>query len=242
MSRPSSSVRRARPLLGTLAEIRLPREASGAIEGGFEALERVHRLMSRQDSESDVARINAASAGSVISIDPWTMAVLRRAKEVHALTGGLFHWEPLEMLESAVHVKQRVHLTLDGIAKGYAVDRAVDALRRAGADCGVVNAGGDLGVFGRQPEPIYVRHPRSPGKLVHIGQVTEAAVASSGAYFSATEFFDPRTRKVAKPGHGVTVIALDCTTADALTKPCLLEPTRSNVIAARFGALAVVMQ
>src|SRR6266513_2640153 len=110
MSRPSSSVRRARPLLGTLAEIRLPREASGAIEGGFEALERVHRLMSRQDSESDVARINAASAGSVISIDPWTMAVLRRAKEVHALTGGLFHWEPLEMLESAVHVKQRVHL------------------------------------------------------------------------------------------------------------------------------------
>jgi len=242
MSRPSSSVRRARPLLGTLAEIRLPREASGAIEGGFEALERVHRLMSRQDSESDVARINAASAGSVISIDPWTMAVLRRAKEVHALTGGLFHWEPLEMLESAVHVKQRVHLTLDGIAKGYAVDRAVDAQRRAGADCGVVNAGGDLRVFGRQPEPIYVRHPRSPGKLVHIGQVTEAAVASSGAYFSATEFFDPRTRKVAKPGHGVTVIALDCTTADALTKPCLLEPTRSNVIAARFGALAVVMQ
>ena len=242
MSRPSSSVRRARPLLGTLAEIRLPREASGAIEGGFEALERVHRLMSRQDSESDVARINAASAGSVISIDPWTMAVLRRAKEVHALTGGLFHWEPLEMLELAVHVKQRVHLTLDGIAKGYAVDRAVDALRRAGADCGVVNAGGDLRVFGRQPEPIYVRHPRSPGKLVHIGQVTEAAVASSGAYFSATEFFDPRTRKVAKPGHGVTVIALDCTTADALTKPCLLEPTRSNVIAARFGALAVVMQ
>jgi len=242
MSRPSSSVRRARPLLGTLVEIRLPRGASGAIEGGFEALERVHRLMSRQDSESDVARINAASAGSVISIDPWTMAVLRRAKEVHALTGGLFHWEPLEMLESAVHVKQRVHLTLDGIAKGYAVDRAVDALRRAGADCGVVNAGGDLRVFGRQPEPIYVRHPRSPGKLVHIGQVTEAAVASSGAYFSATEFFDPRTRKVAKPGHGVTVIALDCTTADALTKPCLLEPTRSNVIAARFGALAVVMQ
>jgi len=242
MSRPSSSVRRARPLLGTLVEIRLPREASGAIEGGFEALERVHRLMSRQDSESDVARINAASAGSVIAIDPWTMAVLRRAKEVHALTDGLFHWEPLEMLESAVHVKQRVHLTLDGIAKGYAVDRAVDALRGAGADCGVVNAGGDLRVFGRQPEPICVRHPRSPGKLVHIGQVTEAAVASSGAYFSAAEFFDPRTRKVVKPGHGVTVIALDCTTADALTKPCLLEPTRSNVIAARFGALAVVMQ
>jgi len=242
MSRPSSSVRRARPLLGTLVEIRLPREASGAIEGGFEALERVHRLMSRQEAESDVSRINAAPAGSVIAIDPWTMAVLQRAKEIHALTDGLFHWEELEMLDAAVRVKQRVHLTLDGIAKGYAVDRAVDALRCAGADCGVVNAGGDLRVFGNQPEPIYVRHPRSPGKLVHIGQVTEAAVASSGAYFSAAGFFDPRTRKVVKPGYGVTVIALDCTTADALTKPCLLEPNRSSVIAARFGALAMVMQ
>ena len=242
MNRTSSSVRRARPLLGTLVEIRLPREASSAIESGFEALERVHRLMSRQEAGSDVARINAASAGSVIAIDPWTMAVLQRAKEVHALTDGLFHWEQLEMLESAIHVKQRVHLTLDGIAKGYAVDRAVDALRCAGADCGVVNAGGDLRVFGRHPEPVYVRHPRSPGRLVHIGQVTEAAVASSGAYFSAAKFFDPRTRKVVKPGHGVTVIALDCTTADALTKPCLLEPDRSSVFAARFGALAVVMQ
>ena len=242
MSRPSSSVRRARPLLGTLAEIRLPREASSAVEGGFEALGRVHRLMSRQEARSDVSRINAASAGSVVAIDPWTMAVLQRAKEIHALTDGLFHWEQLEMLDSAVHVKQRVHLTLDGIAKGYAVDRAVDALRCAGADCGVVNAGGDLRVFGKQPEPIYVRHPRSPGKLVHIGQVTEAAVASSGAYFSAAEFFDPRTGKIVRPGYGITVIALDFTTADALTKPCLLEPNRSNGIAARFGALAVVMQ
>ena len=242
MSQTSSNVRRARPLLGTLVEIRLPREAAGAIEGGFEALERVHRLMSRQDPESDVSRINAAPAGSVIAIDPWTMAVLQRAKEIHALTDGLFHWEQLEMLESSVHVKRPVHLTLDGIAKGYAVDRAVDALRCAGADCGVVNAGGDLRVFGKQPEPIYVRHPRSPGKLVHIGKVTEAAVASSGAYFSAAEFFDPRTRKVVKPTYGITVIAPDCTTADALTKPCLLEPKGSKVIAARFGALALVMQ
>jgi thiamine biosynthesis lipoprotein len=242
MSQTSSGVRRARPLLGTLVEIRLPREASGAIEDGFEALERVHRLMSRQEAASDVARINAASAGSIIAIDPWTMAVLRRAKEVHERTDGLFHWEPLEMLEAAVHVKQRVHLTLDGIAKGYAVDRAVEALRCAGADRGVVNAGGDLRVFGKQPEPIYVRHPRAPGKLVHIGQVTEAAVASSGAYFSAAEFFDPRTRKVVKPSYGITVIALDCTTADALTKPCLLEPDRASAIAARFAGQAMVMR
>src|SRR5882672_12370079 len=108
--------------------------------------------------------------------------------------------------------------------------------------CALPISGGDLRVFGKQPEPIYVRHPRSPGKLVHIGQVTEAAVASSRAYFSAAEFFDPRTGKIVRPGYGITVIALDCTTADALTKPCLLEPNRSNGIAARFGALAVVMQ
>jgi len=157
---------------------------------------------------------------------PWRCC---NGQEIHALTDGLFHWEQLEMLDSAVHVKQRVHLTLDGIAKGYAVDRAVDALRCAGADCGVVNAGGDLRV--------------SASSLSHLC-ATSALSGQAGAYrpgdgssrrqfgglLSAAEFFDPRTGKIVRPGYGITVIALDCTTADALTKPCLLEPNRSTAL------------
>ena len=142
---------------------------------------------------------------------------------------------------SAVRIRRRLGITLDGIAKGYAVDRAVEALRTAGVTAGVVNAGGDLRVFGEQFEPVHVRHPASPGKLLHIGHVREAAVASSAAYFSAS-VVDPRTMKCVTPACGVTVIAADCVTADALTKPCLLEPDRASAIAARFDAQAMVMR
>jgi thiamine biosynthesis lipoprotein ApbE len=41
---------------------------------------------------------------------------------------------------------------LGGIAKGFAVDRAVKALKCAGLASGVVNAGGDLRVFGLKSE------------------------------------------------------------------------------------------
>jgi thiamine biosynthesis lipoprotein ApbE len=39
----------------------------------------------------------------------------------------------------------------------------------------------------------------------------------------------------------VTIIASDCTTADALTKPCLLEPARAGELANRCKARAIVI-
>jgi len=50
-----------------------------------------------------------------------------------------------------------VHIDLGGIAKGYAVDRALMALRTAGCRGALVNAGGDLAVFGNR------KHPSSSG-------------------------------------------------------------------------------
>src|SRR5258706_1044712 len=92
MRRLSRTARRARPLLGTLVEIRLRDApiASVAFERAFAAVERVHRCMSRQEADSDVARINRAPAGARIAVDAWTQGVLQRAKELHAETGGLF--------------------------------------------------------------------------------------------------------------------------------------------------------
>src|SRR5262245_46572651 len=92
MTSSSRTARRARPLLGTLVEIRV-RDASIADEAfdrAFAAVERVHRCMSRQETGSDVARINGAPAGSNVEVDAWTRDVLQRAKELHAATGGLF--------------------------------------------------------------------------------------------------------------------------------------------------------
>src|SRR5437763_4762764 len=217
-----ASARRARPLLGTLVEIRVPASAQGerAVQRAFAAIERVHRAMSAQESTSDIARLRG---GRWCALDPWTRQVLDRAEEVRLATDGLFDCAACGY-------------ALDGIAKGFAVDRAVEALRSAGIRAGVVNAGGDLRVFGEAFEEVYVRAPQRPDRLIHIGRVRDAAVATSGAGL----VIDPRRRVRAARAAGATVIAADCMSADALTKPCLLEPQSAQQLAARCCAHALV--
>lgn len=250
----SRDARRARPALGTLVEVRVPdtAEAPAAFARAFAAVERVHRLMSRQAADSDVARLNRAAPGTLVSVDGWTFQVLQRAKELHAASRGLFDCAAAPGLDGSltelelpdecrVRLRRPLAISLDGIAKGYAVDRAVEALRRAGAKAGVVNAGGDLRVFGEEPQVIHVRHPRNPGCLVSIGAVREAAVATSGRYFGNSSLVDPRTRRARATTWSATVIAHDCATADALTKPCLLDRRAAQALMTACGARAVLL-
>lgn len=204
--------------------------------------------MSRQDPASDVSRINRGKSGERIAVDPWTAEVLRRAKDLHRATGGLFDctlaasFDDLQLADGdEVVLRRRLTVSLDGIAKGYAVDRAVEALLAAGATGGAVNAGGDLRIFGDEWQPIHVRHPGDPRRLVAIGAARDAAVASSARYFGNSTLIDPRTRRARSTGWSATVIAVDCATADGLTKPCLLERDRAEAIAARLGARVILL-
>jgi thiamine biosynthesis lipoprotein len=187
-----------------------------ALERAFGAIERVHRAMSAQESTSDIARLRARRRSA---LDPWTRCVLERAEEIRLASGGLFDC-------------QACGYALDGIAKGFAVDRAIEVLQAAGICSAAVNAGGDLRLFGMQAEDVYVRAPGAEHCLANIGRTRDAAVATSARAL----LIDPRRARPARAPAGVTVIAADCMTADALTKPCLLDPGRAIEIAAQFGA------
>jgi thiamine biosynthesis lipoprotein len=146
--------------------------------------------------------------------------VLERAEEIRLATDGLF--DPAACGYS-----------LDGIAKGFAVDRAVECLRDAGMIAGVVNAGGDLRTFGEAWEPL---HLRSAAQFVYVGEIREAAVATS----ASAGLVHPRGGK--SDARRATVMAVDCMTADALTKPCLLEPQQAHETARRLGAEVLWLQ
>jgi len=120
-----------------------------------------------------------------------------------------------------------LHLDLGGIAKGYAVDRAVELLRRAGITSAAVNAGGDIRLIGdRQGEPwrIGIQHPRNPQGVLVTLPLADCAVVTSGDYERYFErdgiryhhIFDPTTGQPARLCQSVTVIARDAATADAL--------------------------
>jgi len=260
---------RAQVWLGTLVEIALPAaEATDArFAAAFAAIAHVHRKMSAHHPASDVARIARSAHRRAVHVDPDTYAVLELAQTLARETGDAFDVTVAPVLVRsgllparaagrgarcgrmhALRLKRGLRvgadaplaLDLGGIAKGYAVDRAVAALRAAGAPSGLVNAGGDLVAFGSENwMPIRVRHPRNPGLALRLFEVKDAAVATSADYFR-----HPRNVLVARTGRArpfpgsITVIAPTCMLADALTKIVALEPARATAILARYGAQA----
>ena len=94
----------------------------------------------------------------------------------------------LQLLNKKVRLLQPgMVLDLGGVAKGYIIDRAIELLKNQGLKSGIVDAGGDLRIFGEHPERIIwkigIRHPRK-GSADFLGVLTtgEASVATSGDY------------------------------------------------------------
>ncbi|HET9984874.1 MAG TPA: FAD:protein FMN transferase [Longimicrobiales bacterium] len=120
-----------------------------------------------------------------------------------------------------------IALDLGGIAKGYAVDRAVDALRARGVRDGIVNVGGDLYALGKSERgddwEVGIQSPKSPRELIGTLAVSDGAVATSGDYIRYFDYhgrryhhlLDPATGEPRlTPVHSVTVAAPTCMTAD----------------------------
>ncbi len=276
-SSPPEFFRRARALLGTIVEIAATGPAAAvAVAAGFDAILDIHRLMSFHELESDVSRINMARAGEEIEVNPHTHRVLRFARRVSAACGGVFDvtvgeslmrhgllpmlpakdarsrdatWRDLEVLAgNRVRWRRAGCIDLGGIAKGYAVDVAIEILQLHAVTAGVVNAGGDLRIFG-EPRPVHVRLPEAPGMLTELGSFGDCALATSAAYFSGVDsdggslepLVGPERRIDSARCGSATVIAAQCMTADALTKVVRLAPHLASRVLDSFDARAIVI-
>lgn len=118
-------------------------------------------------------------------------------------------------------------ITLGGIAKGYAVDRAVAILHDLGLVDFILQAGGDLYVSGKKgsrPWMVGIRDPRgAPDAPFAITAIENRTFSTSGDYERAVveggvryhHILDPRTGYPANQARSVTVMAADALTADA---------------------------
>jgi thiamine biosynthesis lipoprotein len=132
-----------------------------------------------------------------------------------------------------------MRLDLGGIGMGYAVDRALAVLAEQGITRAMVDASGDIATSGPPPDAAAWRievaalADRESREDRGVIELVNAAVTTSGDAFQAVEIdavryshiVDPRTG-LGVPGPGaVTVIAADCTTADAVaTAASVLGP------------------
>jgi FAD:protein FMN transferase len=265
---PVDLVTRCQPLLGTLVEISVPAQAAKSIDAAFAAVRHVHQCMSFQEPGSDLARLRAAPAGSIVTVDPETVVVLRLASALYGQTFGLFdvtigrelvrsgflprvgiadlrdfpgRSTDIEIVDDCnVRCRRRALIDLGGIAKGYAVDRAVEALIARGAVEGLVNAGGDLRAFGTRHWPVHLRDGN--GGVTRSLMLVNRAIASSSNLLNRrrrggqrwSPHLDRDRRPVLIDGT-ISVVAERCVLADAMTKVAMTAPDLAREILAPHG-------
>jgi len=142
-------------------------------------------------------------------------------------------------------------IDLGAIAKGYAVDCAVEKLKEHGINSCVVNAGGQIYCLGNKfgkPWNIAIRQPHKKGFYSYL-KLEDKAASTSGdyeQYFTENNrlyghILNPKTGYPANSGiASVTVVALDGLTADALsTAIFVLGKTKGEELAKKFPGVEV---
>ena len=269
-------MRRCKPLLGTYVEISIKQEnGDEAISLAFSAIEKVQSLMSFHDQYSELSIINREAHLRAIAIDPWTSKIIRIAQDIHQHSGGLFNCgighrlveakllpgnidishhdfggiEDLQFVGQDCVISSRpLCLDLGGIAKGFAVDMAVNALKLYGIHSGCVNAGGDMRIFGKEPWAIHIRDPKVPSNVIEMGSLMNGAIATSGLYFfnrdqQQSYIINPLAIKDSDIhqvfSESFSIIANECVYADALTKVLILSKQENHSCFKRYQAQAI---
>lgn len=226
--------------LGTFVSVQAqgaldPAAQTRALDRAGEVFQTVDQVMHPTTPGSDLVRIAQASSGSLLTIHPWTFEVLALSQQLWRSSGG--HFDPCVpaspagigevqlVAPSSVRTPPRpALLDLGGIAKGFAIDKAVDVLIEHGCSSGLVNAGGDMRAFGPTSHTIDLQIPGAARSL----QLTAAALAVSAPKSarspSGHRGFYSRVTAVELPGRAVGVLAPTAAVADALTK-CVLTCT-----------------
>lgn len=268
-------IRRTRTALGTFVEISASGdEAENAIEEAFKTIQTIEEKTSFYLPDSDVSRINTLEVETPLKIDQHTYTVLLYALELSALSKGLFDitigstlveenflpssslqselsssWHDIDLQrENHLSLRQPVCIDLGGIAKGYAVDNAIEAMSLYKVNSACVNAGGDLRVFGTEQTPLLLRHPVYPSETVSTESfLNNNAAATSAGYYSRSvngllPIVDPYKHTCIEDESSITIIAQECMIADALTKVVMLSADSVLPLLHHYGARALILR
>lgn len=134
-------------------------------------------------------------------------------------------------------LKRGMKITLNGIAKGYAIDRAIEILIKHDIKHALINAGGDIRAIGgktvKEPWRIAIRDPFNKQNYITVLKIWDAAVSTSGSYERriaqgmVSHILKPRTNSFIENIVSATVISDKALKADAFaTSLCAMEPSK----------------
>jgi len=164
--------------------------------------------------------------------------------------------EQIEIAGNQVRKRQAITIDLNGIAKGYGVDRLAETLVEHGIHSGLVGIDGEMRALGLRPdgEPwaIAVESPETDCRKPHsLLSLHDAAVATSGDYRHWVNVQGRRLSHTMDPMRGapltsspasVSVVAPTCAEADAwATALMVLGPSAGSALLSREGLSALFL-
>ena len=265
-----NSISRCKPLLGTYVRLTLTADATrdtllAMSVRAFARIQRVERLMSFHDPDSELSRLNRLAHRQPCPVSAETEAVLRQAQRLSRASQGLFdisiapalirqgllpaidvdidesaNWRDLRLENGRVSFAKKMLIDLGGIAKGYAVDQAMSVLSED-VDA-VINAGGDIRMNRWRDKTVSIRYAASGHDQTVETPMRAAAIASSASYYlnGKGAIIAPGQRQAADSPCVYSVFASNCMLADALTKIAFLSGGRHDLIRASGARLLCV--
>ncbi|HIH36404.1 MAG TPA: FAD:protein FMN transferase, partial [Methanocellales archaeon] len=149
--------------------------------------------------------------------------------------------------------KEGMGITLGGIAKGYAVDKAIETLKQNGIEHALVSAGGDMRTLGNKldgtPWRVALRNPQDKKASITTIELCDKAVATSGNYErylneekQSPHIMDPRTGSLVQGLMSVTILAENTIDADALSTAVFVLGAEEGIrLVERSGSEALII-
>lgn len=203
-------------------------DAQVPVEVDAESFQIIKRSLEFSEISEGGFDITFASAGNLwdFKSSPFEIPTEEEIKDALQYVG--FTQLSLDDAASSVtKAHSEVKIGLGGIAKGYIIDKSLEAMKASGIKSGIVDAGGDIRVFGKKNGELWVagvRHPRKKDAVIFAVKLEDGqACATSGDYERVVmvdekryhHIIDPRSGYPTETFSSVTVIADNATDADA---------------------------
>lgn len=157
----------------------------------------------------------------------------------------------IEVKKGSLSLDPGVELDWGGIAKGFGIDLASQALIRMEVKNGFINAGGDLYCWGTNPEnktwKVGIKHPRKRGYLgvLNISQTGLATTGDYQRYFFKDgiryhHVFNPKSGYPSEGKQSVTVAGPETLLCDALSTALFVSPQPEDILK-KFPAYGAVL-
>lgn len=237
-------------LMGTRVSITVKEPGGfGKARKVLDHMRSIAKYLNRFDPGSDIARINLAD-GQPVKVSEETLECVKLALKAARLSGGAFDptlsdYKKVQVDEKRKIIRLNSHklaLNLDGIGKGYVVEKGREFLFKMGVKNAMIDLKSSIAVLGG-PWKVGIQHPRKKDQVLLVLRLaSEEAISTSGDYEQGPHIINPKTGKPASLCQSVTLVGKDAGLLDGLsTAVFVLGPKKGLKLIKKVGGIKAVI-